>query len=76
MGTNTLDFRESGKQIRGVDNKQQTEAFGEAIDKLVDRFANEYDLTYATIIGTLQMKIIYLAQESEQLDDEDQDENG
>lgn len=34
------------------------------IDKLVDRFRAEYDITYAATIGTLQLKIHRLSCEA------------
>lgn len=37
-------------------NEDQTDAFAKELDKLVLRFCVEFDLTYATIIGTLEIK--------------------
>lgn len=40
-----------------MSEKEQIDAFADDIDKLVDRYANEFDMTYAAAIGVLQMKI-------------------
>ncbi len=38
-----------------TDQEQQFH-FADELDKLVDRFRQEYDVSYASIIGTLHMK--------------------
>lgn len=48
----------------------QTMQFGDELDKLIDRFRDEYDVTYATIVGTLHMKAYLLCAEAEERDDE------
>lgn len=45
-------------------DKEQIEAFEEDLDKLLDRYANEFDLTYAAVVGLLFMKATELAQEA------------
>lgn len=48
-----------------MDQKEQTFAFGDELDKLISRFGNEFDITYASIVGVLQMKIHLLCSEAE-----------
>lgn len=50
---------------------EQIKHFGTELDALVSRFANEYDVAYASIIGTLFMKAALLTQQSADQDDED-----
>jgi len=50
---------------------QQTMALGDEIDKLVERFRQEFDLTYAQVTGVLQMKIWLLNKEAVDTADED-----
>lgn len=40
------------------------------IDSLISRYCQEYELTYASVIGVLQMKIIYLAMQAKESDDD------
>jgi len=39
-----------------VTQSQQTEAFAHELDRLVDRFCDEYDLPYAAVVGVLHFK--------------------
>jgi hypothetical protein len=39
-----------------VDHGDQIEAFANELDKLVDRFCDEYDLPYASVVGVLTFK--------------------
>jgi hypothetical protein len=41
-------------------DKEQTGNFAEDLDRLVDRYAKEYDMSYASVIGALQMKVFTL----------------
>jgi len=50
---------------------QQTMALGDEIDKLVERFRQEFDLTYAQVTGVLQMKIWLLNKEATEVEDAD-----
>lgn len=43
---------------------EQIQRFGEEIDKLVDHYRAEYDLSYASIIGVFQMKSFLLCAEA------------
>lgn len=36
--------------------KEQTTAFANDLDSLVERYRVEFDMTYAAVVGTLQMK--------------------
>jgi hypothetical protein len=47
-----------------VDHTEQTEAFQKALETLIERHCGEFDMTFAQIIGVLQMQIVYLALES------------
>jgi hypothetical protein len=37
-------------------DKEQTEAFADDLDRLVQRYYEEFDLSYAQAVGVLQMK--------------------
>jgi len=39
-----------------VTERQQIQVFDDELQRLIDRFADEFELTYASIIGTMQMK--------------------
>jgi len=45
-------------------NEDQTEAFNDSLDAAIDRFTQEFDLTYASVIGVLSMKVIELTLQS------------
>jgi hypothetical protein len=53
-----------------MNEQQQTFHFGDELDKLVERFRQEYDLSYAAIVGTLHMKAHLLCGEAIDRDDE------
>lgn len=54
-----------------MDEKDQIKQFADELDNLVDRFRDEYDLTFASAVGVLQMKIHLLCEEAGGLDDEE-----
>jgi hypothetical protein len=59
-------------------NEDQTEAFNDALDAAIDRFTQEFDLTYASVIGVLSMKVVELTlqsgiHENDQEDDQESD---
>lgn len=54
-----------------MDQTTQIQHFCNDLDKLIDRYASEFDLNYASIIGALQMKTHLLCQEA--LDSHNQD---
>lgn len=49
---------------------KQVEHFADELDRLVDRFRSEYDLSYAAVVGTLHMKANLLCNEAEEREDE------
>lgn len=53
-----------------MDANDQTFHFADELDKLVDRFREEYDLSYAAIVGSLHMKAHLLCEEASERDDE------
>lgn len=57
-------------------DREQTTAFADELDKLCERFRDEFDLTYAQAVGVLNMKAWLLNQEaSEQSDEAEQGGN-
>ncbi len=44
----------------------QTKAFADQLDRLIDRFRDEWDLEYATVVGVLTMKAHLLMNEAEE----------
>jgi hypothetical protein len=57
-----------------MDRRLQVTQFANEIDRLVDRFRSEYDLTYAEAVGVLTMKTHLLCAESAERGDEVADE--
>jgi len=55
-----------------MDNGEQIEQFQNKLDKLVNTYTEEFDLSIAAMIGTLMCKIYELLANSN--DDEDDDE--
>lgn len=53
-----------------MNQQEQTSAFCNDLDKLVDRYAKEFDLTYASVIGCLQLKIFEICQQAYDEDDD------
>lgn len=54
-------------------DKEQTQQLADELDKLLNRFADEYDLSFASAVGVLQMKIHNLCQQARE---ESEDETG
>jgi len=52
------------------DRDPQVIHFGNELDNLVERFRKEYDISYAAIVGTLQMKAWLLCQEADEREEE------
>jgi hypothetical protein len=44
-------------------DSEQTRHFADEIDKVVDRFRKEYDITLASTVGVLHLKAFLLMQE-------------
>lgn len=60
-----------------MDQTTQIQHFCNDLDKLIDRYASEFDLPYAAIVGSLQMKSYLLCQDAQnghQSDMEDDDD--
>jgi hypothetical protein len=53
----------------------QTEAFDDAINRAIDRFTQEFDLTYASVIGVLVMKVVELTLQSGIHENNDQEDD-
>jgi len=51
-----------------MDDKQQIFAFAYDIDKLVERYRSEFDMTYAAVVGVLFMKAQLLCGEAGERD--------
>lgn len=51
--------------------REQTEHFDVELTALIRRFRLEYEMTYAAVIGTLQIKIVELVNEAQ---DDEEDE--
>ena len=45
---------------------QSVEHLSNEIDKLIDRFRSEYEISYAEVVGVLHMKIHTLCDEAEE----------
>jgi len=48
-----------------VDQQSQTSAFADDLDCLIERYRQEFDVTYASVVGVLFMKAHLLCQEAE-----------
>lgn len=51
-------------------DKEQTDAFANDLDKLVERYRQEFEMSYAQIVGTLYMKNHLLCTEAEEREGE------
>jgi hypothetical protein len=52
-------------------HSEQVKALSNDIDSLIDRYADEFDLSYAAIIGVLFSKAHFLCQEAAEIKDEE-----
>ncbi len=43
--------------------EEQTEAFAGELDKLIDRYCDEFDLPYAAVVGVMHFKTHLLMQD-------------
>lgn len=55
-----------------MSDSEQIQAFANDLDKLVERYRCEFEVTFAGIVGTLQFKQFLLMQEAQ--DNQDNDE--
>lgn len=53
-----------------MSEKEQVDHFANELDNLVERFRTEYDISYSSVVGTLQMKIHLLCSEASERGDE------
>lgn len=53
-----------------MSEKEQIEQFSNELDKLVERFRKEYELTYGSVVGSLHMKAYLLCKEAQEREDE------
>lgn len=53
-----------------MDNDQQVMALADDLDKLIERYRIEFDLTFAAVIGVLEAKKWFLIREAEKLKDQ------
>lgn len=51
-------------------DKEQTDAFADDLDNLVERYRQEFDMSYAQVVGVLQMKLWLLCDEASERADE------
>lgn len=60
-----------------MDSREQTRRFAAALDALVDQYRSEFDLTFAEVVGVLQIKSHLLCAECAEgaTGDEDEDED-
>jgi len=54
-----------------MNEKEQIQAFADDLDRLVDRYRGEFDLSYASVVGTLNMKAHLLCSEAGQCEGDD-----
>jgi hypothetical protein len=66
----TLPLGSPGGGFYFMTEKEQIDHFANELDNLVNRFRTEYEMTYASIVGILQMKIHLLCGEAEDREDE------
>jgi hypothetical protein len=54
----------------GMTDREQTEHFANELDRMIDRFRSEYQISYASVIGTLNIKAVSLTIEASEDDPE------
>jgi len=57
-----------------MDEKEQIECFSGDLDKLLERYSDEFDMSLASQVGTLFIKIQELISNSLDSEDDDEDE--
>jgi hypothetical protein len=53
-----------------MNDREQLQHFADELDKLVDRYREEYEISFGAIIDALQMKSYLLCQEAQSREDE------
>ena len=48
-----------------MSEREQIQHFADELDKLVDRYREEYELSFASVVGTLSFKAFNLMQEAQ-----------
>jgi len=51
--------------------REQSKAFAEELDRLCDRFAEEFDITYTSIVGGLEFKKAELIKQALENEEDD-----
>ena len=59
--------------MTSMDEKTQIGCFDDDLDRLIQRYSDEFDMSLAAMIGTLQVKIHQLVANSLDQDDEEDD---
>jgi len=54
-----------------MSEREQIHQLAEDLDRLIQRYRDEYDLTYASAVGVLNMKAFLLMREAQERDEED-----
>lgn len=65
-----MDELEQENTDTSMTDKEQTDAFADELDKLVERFRQEFEMSYASVCGVLHLKIHLLFQEAISREDE------
>lgn len=65
----TIDVKRMQGEIIQMDHKEQITAFQADVERLVDRYRAEFNLTYAAAIGVLEVVKLDLWEESRKEDD-------
>lgn len=53
-----------------MSESDQIKQLGDEVDKIINRAREEYDITYAAVVGVLQMKIHLLCEEAQDQDED------
>lgn len=53
-----------------MNDKEQIDAFADDIDKLVERYRQEFEITYAAVVGVLFLKAHLICNEASDRSDE------
>lgn len=54
-------------------DSEQIQAFDDDLDRLINRYRNEFEMTMASVVGTLQFKMYLLMREAEKGADEEEE---
>ena len=57
-----------------MDEKEQIECFSDDLDKLLERYSDEFDMSLASQVGTLFIKIQELISNSLEVEEEDEED--